>query len=309
MKDDHAAQASPDATPAREEAVLRPACCLRMIAPPGGFPKVSAWNMRERPVAARWLSAVLMVFCLAARTSADEAKKGSAFGTRTLSESGLIGMIYDLKQTQKREPANQDYMTIVKEFLESDWDESVLNRYFRAVQPLYATQIFIPLMKADAAPAAFGMGKIIKPSRWVIHYKGQISPPEDGTYRFVGYADDIMFASINGQIVCQGSRKDAWIDSLLPRQGSTQGPAIANGNLSFGVWMELKKDVPVDLDLLIGERPGGSFCAFLLYEKMGDIYPEKNGKKIYPALQMAPGETPDYPSDLLEDIKYWKGYP
>ncbi len=265
--------------------------------------------MCKKPAAARWLSAVLVVFCLATRSPADDAKKGDAFGTRTLSESGLIGMIYDLKQTQQREPAKEDYMTIVREFLESGWDESVLNRYFRAVQPVYATQIFIPLMEANAAPAAFGMEKIIKPSRWVIHYKGQVSPPENGLYRLIGYADDVLFAAINGQIVCQGSRKDVWISSLLPHEGYGQGPSIANGSLSYGAWVELKKDVPVDLDLLIGERPGSKFCAFLLYEKISDIYPEKNGKRIYPVLQMAPRETPGYPSELLKDIKYWKGYP
>ena len=280
-----------------------------MIAPPGGSQKMSARNRRNKLLVARWLLAALGMFGLADLTSADEAENGSAFGKRTLSESGLIGMIYDLKQTQKRQPATGDYMTVVKEFLDSDWDESVLNRYFRAVQPIYATQIFIPLMPANAAPAAFGMEKIIKPSRWVIHYKGQISPPEDGTYRFVGYADDIMFAAINGQIVCQGSRNDVWIDSLLPQQASTQGPAIANGNLSLGTWMELKKDVPVDLDLLIGERPGSMFCAFLLYEKMGVTYPEKDGKTIYPVFQLAPGETPGYPSNRLKGIQCWKGYP
>ena len=265
-------------------------------------------NTGKRTGAFRWLLIAVGVFCLGVQTSAAEEEKASVFGTRTQSESGLIGILYDLKQTQKRDPISEDYTAIVKEFLENNWDESVFNRYFHAVQPIYATQIFIPLMPADLAPAAFGVEKIIRPSRWVIHYKGQVSPPEDGTYRFLCYADDLIFAAVDNKVVCQGSRPDCWIESVWPQQ-ATKGPEIGNGNLSLGDWVDLKKDEPVDLDVLIGERPGGNFCAFLLYEKKGEVYPQKDGKTIYPAFQLAPGDTPGYPSDLLKDIKYWKGYP
>ena len=269
---------------------------------------MTGWNTGKKTGVFRWLPIAVGVFSLVSRMSAAEGDKASIFGTRTQGESGLIGIIYDLKQTPKRTPIEEDYTKIAKEFLDNNWDESVLNRYFRAVQPIYATQIFIPLMPADAAPAAFGVEKIIRPSRWVIHYKGQVSPPEDGTYRFLSYADDLIFVAVDGKTVCQGSRPDIWIDSVCPRQ-ATKGPVIGNGDLSMGDWVDMKKDVPVDLDVLIGERPGGSFCAFLLYEKKGEVYPQKDGKTIYPAFQLAPGTTPDYPSDLLEAIKYWKGYP
>ena len=267
------------------------------------------WNSDKKAVLFRWLMLAVSVCFFIAQVSAAEAEKRTLFGTRTLNEAGLIGILYDLKQNQKRAPVGEDFTGIVKEFLENNWDEAVLNRYFRAIQPIYATQIIIPEMAADAAPAAFGVEKIIKPSRWVIHYKGQVSPPEDGTYRLLCYADDLMFAALDGKIVCQGSRHDCWIDSVWPRQASTKGPQIGNGDLSMGDWVDMKKDTPLDLDVLLGERPGGRFCAFLLYEKKGETYPQKDGKTIYPAFQLAPGETPGYPSDLLKDIKYWKGYP
>ena len=269
---------------------------------------MTGWNTGKKTGVFRWLLIAAGVFALLARMPAAEGDKASIFGSRAQSDAGLIGIIYDLKQTPKRTPIEEDYTKVAKDFLDSNWDESVLNRFFRAVQPIYATQIFIPLMRADAAPAAFGVEKIIRPSRWVIHYKGQVSPPEDGTYRLLCYADDLIFAAVDGKTVCQGSRPDMWIESVSPRQ-ATKGPAIGNGDLSMGDWVDMKKDVPVDLDVLIGERPGGSFCAFLLYEKKGEVYPQKDGRTIYPAFQLAPGTTPDYPSDLLKDIKYWKGYP
>ena len=142
---------------------------------------------------------------------AGEPEDPNVFGSKEAGTTGLIGIIYDLKQNQKREPSGvvpDVYGGIIHEFLAKDWDESVLNRYFRAAQPLYTTQIFIPMMSAGAAPKAFGMEKIIKPSAWVVHYKGQVSPPEDGTYRFMCYSDDMIAVGINGRTVCQGSRRD-----------------------------------------------------------------------------------------------------
>ena len=84
----------------------------------------------------------------------------------------------------------------------------MLNRYYRFSKPLYTTQIFIPDMNANEGPKAFGAEKLVKPSRWVIHYKGQVSAPEPGTYRFWGIADDVMAAAVNGKTVLVGQRRD-----------------------------------------------------------------------------------------------------
>src|SRR5271167_3791405 len=135
--------------------------------------------------------------------------QSSAFGKSTQSEAALIGVLYDLKQTQDHKPTNVDpetYSAVIDEFLSKGWDESVLNRYYRVSKPLYTTQIFIPNMNADKAPEAFGAERTVKPSRWVIHYKAQVSPPSGGTYRFWGIADDIMAAAVNGKTVLVGAR-------------------------------------------------------------------------------------------------------
>ena len=55
---------------------------------------------------------------------------------------------------------------------DEDWRESMLNDYFKAPKPLYATQIMIPNMPADEGPKAFAMEKEVQPSRWLVHYKG-----------------------------------------------------------------------------------------------------------------------------------------
>src|ERR1700677_40146 len=155
------------------------------------------------------LATLTLVFALPAHCLADA--QSSAFGSSTQSEAALVGVLYDLKQTQDHQPTSVDpetYTTVIDEFLSKGWDESVLNRYYRVSRPLYTTQIFIPNMNADKAPEAFGAQKTVKPSRWVIHYKGQLSAPETGTYRFWGIADDVMAAAVNGKTVVVGARRD-----------------------------------------------------------------------------------------------------
>lgn len=239
--------------------------------------------------------------CLLLFAPLCRAQDDTVFGRQDNSESGLIGILYDLKQTQKREPSGlkgNDYIRVLDEFLASDWSESILNRYFRATRALYASQIFIPLMDAGRAPKAFGMEKVIKPSAWIVVYKGQVSPPEDGTYRFAAYADDIIAVAVNGKNVVVAGRPDTtkYLDVWKPQEAGPRVPA-GNGSLVFGDWISLKKDDPVDLDVLVGERPGGQFCAFLLYEKQGAEYPKNpKGEPMLPVFQIGRLTTPRSPT-------------
>lgn len=215
------------------------------------------------------------------------------FGKKESSGTALIGIIYDLKQDQKRQPTGatpDTYAPIVDDFLLKNWDESILNRYFRAARPLYITQIYIPMMGAGEAPKAFGVADIMKPSMWVVHYKGQITPPEDGTYRFLCYSDDLIAVGVNGKTVCAGPHP-ATVLSAWKTPVRETGPAASNGALIYGDWLPLKKDEPIDFDVIMGERPGGGFSAFLLYEKQGAEYPRQNGVIQYPIFQLAPMDT------------------
>ncbi len=235
------------------------------------------------------------------------------FGTSDKDGSGLIAIIYDFKQTQKRLPSQitaETYPDVVKEFLKKGWDEVVLNRFFRVTRPLYSTQIFIPGMDAGAAPKAYGVDKVMKASCWVIHYKGQVSPPEDGTYRFVGYADDMLAVAVNNQTVCSGSRQDMAMDNIWKTK-EKPGAKAFNGNLTYGDWVTLKKDQPIDLDVLVGERPGGEFAAFLLFQKQGETYPsDPNGFPILPVFQLAAQEIPGKPDTAppAQKGKIWRQY-
>lgn len=214
------------------------------------------------------------------------------YGKAKRDNNALIGIFYDLKQTQKREPTGMDpgqYCTVFREFLEKNWDESVLNRYFRCTRALYLTQLFIPVISADKGPAAFGVEKLVKPRLWMVHYKGQVMPPQDGTYRFSGIGDDILAVAINGKTVLVS----CWVHGNWPWKPKVAGGARVEGEvLNYGDWIQLKKDTPVDMDVLIGECPGGQCCDFLLYQRQGTTYKmDADNNPILPIFQLAEFDT------------------
>jgi hypothetical protein len=240
------------------------------------------------------MKAAWLIFFAVAILTEVQAGDGAVFGGKKASEAALMGVLYDLKQTQQGAPTGVDasgYVDVLDEFVTMGFDEDVLNRFYRVSRPRYATEIFIPLINADVAPKAFGVDRFVKPSRWVIHYKGQVAPPEDGVYRFWGYADDMLLAGVNGKLVLEGSRGDCRVKSMNFKPSENGGLSGANDSLRAGHWMQLKASEPVDLDILIGERPGGGFCAFLLVEKQGQVYEKKGQYPIVPIFQVAPHDT------------------
>jgi len=237
-----------------------------MSFPPASFP----FRMRAlRSILLAALAAFVSIYSLHAQDDAfgrSDAREG---------EAGLIGILYDLKQTQKRERTKEterSYRDVLIEFFRSDWDEAVLNRYFRVTRPVYTTRIAIPSMSADQAPKAFGVADVVEPRLWMVHYKGQIAPPEDGIYRFSGRADDVLAVRLNGRLVLVAGRPDCIPPSSIWTSKEPTGPR----ELRHGDWISLRAGEVVDFDVLIGERPGGRFYATLYVSKQGESYSNDN---------------------------------
>ncbi len=245
-------------------------------------------------------SLIASALLLVPHLHAQQENSSLLFGTSEKDAAGLIAIIYDLKQTQSMQPSQitaETYPEVVKEFVKKGWDEVVLNRFFRVTRPLYSTQIFIPGMDAGGAPKAYGVDKVMRASCWVIHYKGQVSPPEDGTYRFVCYADDMIAVAVNNKTVANGSRQDMRMENVW-KSPEKQGAKAFNGELTYGDWIPMKKDTPIDLDILVGERPGGEFAAFLLYQKQGGTYQnDPKGHPILPVFQLSDQPIPGRAGD------------
>jgi hypothetical protein len=257
---------------------------------------------------------------LLAQSGKTLARDESSIGKTDASEAALIGMCYDTKQDPEHHPlaANDNaYYGAIDEFLASGWSEAVLNKYYRVSRPLHTTQIFVPQIPASVGTEAFGVGKFVKASYYLIHYKGQVSPPTGGVYRFVGLGDNAMDVAVNGNTVLVANLgnpptpKTKWIPPNPPT-----GPLGYLGkHLNNGTWFTLKDGETIDLDVLIGETWGDLSAFFLMIEKQGEMYPkDKEGQPILPIFQVAPFNTAHPPgtpengkAPAFSIGKPWKG--
>jgi len=210
------------------------------------------------------------------------------FGSEQSSgEDELVGYMYDLKQTAEKKPTGMtpdQYHAILRKFVASGWDESLLSGYFKSAKPLYASQILIPDMDADAGPQAFHLQDAVQPRMWIVWYKAKLSPPASGVYRFAGFCDDILLVRIDGQTVLDGSifpvapglkRKNPWPNDWI----ANRVPSENYGALREGDPVSLEQGIDLDVDIIIGEEPGGEFNASLFAVLDGADYPLDHGKE------------------------------
>jgi len=228
-------------------------------------------------------------------------KLGSAFGSTGLGSGVLTGYFYDFKQdadgNQNEVGAgyvsggtverNQVFREALSEFL-NRWDRGVLSQYFRAGDPLQTTQILILGMNAGEAPTAFDVQDQVQPSGWAILYTGNITAPEDGRYRFVGLADDMIMARVDGKVVFDGNWR-------TPVYNDVQGERIqtAFGSERSGEWFTLREGDKVPIEIILCEVPGGTFYARLFIQEKGVEYERgPDGGLKLPPFQMMPTELP-----------------
>lgn len=257
----------------------------------------------------------------APRLSSELKSMATYFGTKGESADALVGYLFDLKQSPNRQDTdlaedtredrkagsfveaekgrNQKYVGVLNEFLKR-WDDSVFDKSYRSKTPLSAYQIFMPLMPADEAPKAFDLERQVKPKRWVIHYRGNFVAPKNGTFRFVGMADDVLVVRFAKDIVLNGSLTalDVKVERTVvdrpprtPKSGS-----IAGQRLIAGPWIRMIENRAYPMDVLLGELPGGRFFAFLLIEEKGENYEQRPDEvgPVLPVFQMAPAKVPKF---------------
>ncbi len=203
---------------------------------------------------------------------------GAKFGI-----SGLTGTFYDLKQDKDKVPtkcASREtgigpYREAVHEFLNANWNPIKLRRYYVAPENLILSQLFIPSRGAGEAPKAFNVEKDCQPSRWVVHYKGNVKVPQDVPFRFVGSGDDWLIVRWDGKIALDagyeffeagagGDYKDfkKTVDDKFPINRAPGGLA----HLCAGPWITETRGKVVPIEILFGETPGGVFDVYLTIE-------------------------------------------
>ena len=233
------------------------------------------------------------------------------FGMKRAAGGSLAGTFYDLKQDRNGKPtnmaivdqqwdspaeapANNSYYEVLADYCKNGWSDGRLQKYFKSPAPLYATQIFIPSIPADDGPKEFGLADKVQPRRWIVHYKAKVTPPESGRFRFVGFGDDVLVVKFNGRNVLDAGylnpthkAPDEWyvFDGLQP---DINTPYRGCG---IGDFFEVTGGNSYNIDVLIGECPGGRGKAWLLLEKEGGTYDkDSKGNPILPIFKVAPGE-------------------
>ena len=196
---------------------------------------------------------------------------------------GLIGTLYDLKQTANRQPTAAapaktgipPYRAAVREFLESGWSPGKLQKFFKSPDMLVSGQIFITGRSADDAPKAFEMEKLMKPSRWVVHYRCYVEVPNSLPFRFVGSGDDFLIVRWNRKIALD----DGYETFFAGRDGNYKDFGVKVSDqfkvdrkpgslhrLKAGPWIQATKGTKVPVEVLMGETPGGTFDSYLAIE-------------------------------------------
>ena len=228
------------------------------------------------------------------------AGNGSGYGSAKGMGNGLVGIFYDLKQTPDNKPTDiadphwlqsapaQAGLKFLRSFVKT-WDMSMLDDYFKAPQPLYADQIAIPVSPSPEATKAYHVDGTVRARRWIVVYEAKIEPPDSGKYRFIGFADDFMVVRINGNNVLDASW--AGLEELDPSANVKEdvGMGPEGQHLLCGSWFYMSTNDSIDMQVLIGEGPGGFSGFLLMVQKEGDTSP----KGDYPVFQLQDVPVPD----------------
>jgi hypothetical protein len=278
-------------------------------------PDVMASVMREMG------SASMAAGASSASVSASASGSGMAgmtsFGFRGVGgPPGLVGHFYDLKQSNEFLPGTKKRLNtfigdeglyakpgqytgsasrnidVLKQFFKAQWNESILRgKYFEAQDPLTAFQVFIPAIDAAQAPAAFSVEKEVKPSHWVIHYKGNVIAPRDGKFRFVGNADNLLAVRFDG--------KNVFVQSPHKELTASEFPGVtfeAKEGVAKGSWFQVERGKTYPIEILIAKIPQGLFSSLLMIEEENPMtpYPKRTFKPefpAYPVFQVRKGMT------------------
>ncbi len=243
-------------------------------------------------------------------TAGADVGAGNPFGTPSASGDALLqGYLYDLKQTPDHQSTQMDpgkYHIIIKQFVDGRWDPSLLRNYYKFPKALNTSCIFIPTIHAEDGPKAFGAQNDVQPNMYVVWYKVTASPTQSGTYHFVGQADDILLVRVNGKTVLDACDRPVE-DDLRAKQTTfdqTNFNPTWEGDAKAWVGLPFQASAgdPVDIEVIIGEEPGGKSNYFLYIQREESTYQKQsNGSPLLPIFQLdtqcvhPAGEPMSYP--------------
>lgn len=215
----------------------------------------------------------------------------TVFGAGQTIGNDFVGTFYDFKRDRSGRPipmSDYQFVDAMIRFNSSGWKPSSIARYYRSPKKLYATSFMMPPIKSSMAPTAFNEGDTVGYA-WMVHYKGQLVYHDDIRFRFWGHGDDILMVRVDGKIVLNANWEDNnrgtrliggnWVSSATKNRQFYYGNNLAWG----GDWIELKAGEPLEMEVVVGEVPGGTFCSMLTVEVEGETYENnRQSRSIFP---------------------------
>lgn len=215
-------------------------------------------------------------------------KAKSAFGFENNIKGDLIGTMYDLKRDGSDRPRNVDYYTDLRGLVEQRFSKKALKSFYRVPKQLFLSHLFLPYVKAETGPEAFGVGDLMEPTKWIIHYTGQIQAPLAGRYRFVGEFDDIVIVFVDGKVVLEAGWGDR-VTSWKPKDNVGKDICYTTHPLVYGDWLEMRPLNPQQIDIVVGENPGGYVGGLLMLQQEDMQYAkDPKGRPVLPIFTVQP---------------------
>jgi hypothetical protein len=216
----------------------------------------------------------------------------SVFGATQSIGNDFEGIVYSLLRDRRGGlvPMDRDqFRDILRKYVLSGWDNSLLARYYQCPKKLYTTHFMVPTIPTALAPTAFGNPKLEEYYLFA-KYEGKLVYPEDIRFRFWGVGDAYIFVNVNGKEVLMSAWHfhHPWFFWWTSTAGGDRTYLLGNQLMVVGDWIELKAGEPVDMKVLFGEWLGGHVSGMLLVEVDGVEYPNsRHNGPLLPAFKTA----------------------
>jgi len=246
--------------------------------------------------------------------SGNNAGAGTGSGDSSGAANQFTGYFYDFNQTKDKAPTGVDfkkYISILSDYISKNWDDSVLEPYYRSKAPISMPSFFASSTKPSTdAPKNLGLENEVLPNAWIAHYHAKVIPPSAGDYRFLGFADNVLIVKINGEPVFDGGWSMLLDRPSLHKELPWVFPGYAGNqtdvnlaNLKMGASFHVEADEPVDMDVFIGDG-GESYNFYLLIKKDGEHYESlPDGTPLVPFFVLGDGKGPTF-SDSEPHVPY-----
>ena len=177
----------------------------------------------------------------------------------------------------------------VERFVREGFDRSFFDDFPKIGDPLYAAHILHSRVNSRELSEIFEREL---PVDFIIHLRGEITPPEDGRYRFFTASDEVIAVGLNRRLA--SARRGATSAShdfagVSLRRTGAYSSGWGSVFFQYGEWVEMQSGQTYPIDIVIGvEGRNTRYSAMLLVQKEGVDYQTHPGGPYLPILSVVP---------------------